>query len=380
MSKRRGNGEGSITRHKKSGLYMARYTAWTASGQKRKAIYGKTRAEVAEKLTRAMADRDQGLLFDAGGQTLGEYVTRWLEDSARGDLAPRTYSNYSLQVRRHINPVLGRAKLSRLSPDNIQALYAAKLRAGLAPSSVLYIHAVLHRALETAARRGTIPRNPAAIVDPPKVRREEIEPLDARQTRALLRAAGEAGDRFECIYVLALTCGLRIGELLGLKWTDIDLEAGTLRVNRQLQRLRDGSASGLVFSEPKNASRRQLRLPDRAVAALRSHRKRQFEEKLRASNYEDSRLVFATGKGTPLDAQNVVNRSFKPLLKKAGLPDVRFHDLRHTCATLLLSREVPMRSTSRRSWAMLVSRSQWTSTATGCRTSGITPQPRWKTR
>lgn len=145
--------------------------------------------------------------------------------------------------------------------------------------------------------------------------------------------------------VLSLTVGLRMGEALGLKWSDIDLASGTLRVNRQLQRTRreedEGKPGKLVFSEPKNASRRTIDLPQRAVEALRSHRKRQLEEKLVAGgSYEDSGLVFATAKGTPLDAQNVVNRHFKPLLRRAGLPDIRWHDLRHSCFTLLLSRGV----------------------------------------
>jgi integrase len=127
-----------------------------------------------------------------------------------------------------------------------------------------------------------------------------------------------------------------MGEALGLKWSDIDLDAKTLRVNRQPQRIRDGG--GLVFSEPKNASRRTVDLPQRAEEALRSHRQRQIEEKLRARSYEDFDLVFATVKGTPLDAQNIVNRHFKPLLGRAGLPDIRWHDLRHTCFTILLAR------------------------------------------
>jgi integrase len=121
-----------------------------------------------------------------------------------------------------------------------------------------------------------------------------------------------------------------------MRWSDVDLDAKTLRVSRQLQRVRDGG--GLVFSEPKNASRRTVDLPQRAVEALRSHRKKQAEEKLRATGYRDSGLVFATGKGTPLDAKNIINRFFKPLLKRAKLPDIRWHDLRHTYATLLLAR------------------------------------------
>ena len=165
-------------------------------------------------------------------------------------------------------------KLSKLDTPNVQALYTAKLQDGLKPSSIRYIHAVLHCALEKAVELRLIPRNPAASARPPRIRQEEITPLDTEQARALLGAA--KGDRFECLYVLSLTCGLRMGEALGLKWSDIDLDAGTLRVHRQLQRIRDGG--GLVFSEPKNASRRTIDLPQRALEALRSHRKKQLEE------------------------------------------------------------------------------------------------------
>src|SRR5215210_2239812 len=151
MMSRRGNGEGSITK-RKDGLYMARYTVETATGTKRKTIYAKTRREAAERLSEALADRDKGLVFDAGSTTVGEYVTRWLEDSAKGNLAPRSYHNYRLQLRQHIIPSIGRVKLSKLSPANVQALYAAKLNGGLKPSSVRSIHAVLHCALEQAVK------------------------------------------------------------------------------------------------------------------------------------------------------------------------------------------------------------------------------------
>jgi integrase len=287
-----------------------------------------------------MSEADQGFVFDAGKQTVGAYMVRWLEDFAKSDLAPRTYHNYKLQIREHIVPAFGTMKLSKLDTPNIQALYSAKLRDDLKPSSVRYIHAVLHRALSKAVDLRLIARNPAASADPPKVRHEEMMPLHADQTRTFLDAA--CGEKYEALYVLSLTCGLRMGESLGLKWSDIDLNAGTLRVNRQLQRMRkDGDKPGsLVFSEPKNASRRTIDLPQRGVEALRIHRKHQLREKLGASSYEDADLVFATRKGTPLDAQNLVNRHFKPLLRHNGLPLIRWHDLRHTCATLLLGRGV----------------------------------------
>jgi integrase len=319
---------------RKDGLFQGMYTADTPDGPKRKYIYGRKYKDVERKLAEAMGDAARGIYFDDENQTVAHYMECWLEDSARGDLGHRAYHNYKLQIRRHISPAFGRLKLSKLTAAHIQSLYAAKLRDGLKPSSVRYIHAVLHRALEQAVRFNFIPFHPASRVDPPKIRQEEITPLDAEQARRLLNAA--RGDRFEALYVLSLTTGLRMGEALGLRWSDVDLDAGTLRVSRQVQRMREGG--GLVFSEPKNASRRTLDLPQRAVEALRSHRKRQVEERVRATHYENSGLVFATGKGTPLDAQNIVNRFFKPLLRRAGLPDIRWHDLRHTYATLLLSR------------------------------------------
>ena len=275
---RRGNGEGTIHRRARDGPYEAKYTVQTETGPKRKTIYAKTRKEAAQRLAEALSNRDKGIIFDSGGMTVSQYMTRWIEDSAKGNLAPRTYHNYRLQIRHHIVPAFGSIKLSKLTAAHIQSLYAHKLRGGLKPSSVRYIHAVLHRALEQAVRFNLIPYNPAARVDPPRVRQEEITPLDSEQARRFLDAA--KGEKYEALYVLSITTGLRMGEGLGLKWTDIDLEAATLRVNRQLQRMRrDGEKSGsLVFSEPKNASRRTIDLPQRAIVALRSHRKRQAEE------------------------------------------------------------------------------------------------------
>ncbi|WP_053057784.1 tyrosine-type recombinase/integrase [Rubrobacter aplysinae] len=336
MSRKKANGEGSLTKYK-DGRWCGRCTVTRPDGKQRRiAVYGRTKEEARIKLTKKMAESDSGVVFDAENQTVEEYVTRWLEDSAKGNIAPRTYHNYRLQLNRHIIPALGKRKLDKLTPPQIQRLYRSKLDDGLSPSSVRYIHAVLHRALEQAVKWQLIPRNPADSVDPPKVRQQELQPLDAEQARKLLEAA--SGDRLECLYVVSLTIGLRAGEALGLKWSDIDLEEGKLRVSRQLQRMRDGG--GLVFSEPKNASRRTVDLPERTVEALKLHRRRQAEERLIADSYGDQDLVFATTRGTPLDAQNVVNRSFKPLLKRAELPDIRFHDLWHTCATLLLGRGV----------------------------------------
>lgn len=282
---------------RKDGRYEGRYTVQTPDGGSvRKRVYGRKYKEVQRKLAEAMGDAARGIVFDDENMTVSTYMTRWLEDSAKGELATRTYHNYRLQIRKHISPTIGSLKLSKLTAAHVQSLYAAKLREGLKPSSVRYNHAVLRRGLEQAVRFSLIPSNPAARVDPPKVRQEEITPLDPEQARVFLEAAKD--DKFDALYVLSLTVGLRMGEALGLRWSDIDLNAKTLRVNRQLQRIRDGG--GLVFSEPKNASRRTVDLPRRAVEALRSHRKRQIEEQLRASaQWADNGLVFTTGIGTP---------------------------------------------------------------------------------
>ena len=339
---------------RKDGRYMARYTVHTPDGPKRKLIYGRKYKDVERKLAEARGDAARGIVFDAKGQTVGAFLERWLEDVVKPNKTNRTYATHRQQVRSHIIPSIGRVKLEALRKAHVDRLYADLLREKpngsgqrpLAPSSVRRVHAVLHAALEEAVRGDLIPRNPAAHATKPTVRQEEIEPLDADQARTFLEAA--RGDRYEALYVLCLMAGLRQGEALGLKWSDIDLEAGTLRINRQLQRVRrdgeSGASGALIFSEPKNASRRTVGLPQRAVEALRSHRKRQVEEKLQAGPlYEDQGLVFATAKGTPLEAQNVVNRHFKPLLQRAGLPPIRFHDLRHSCLSLLAQRGEPIR-------------------------------------
>jgi integrase len=333
VTKKRGNNEGSITRRKDDGRWMARYTVYTAKGPKRKTLYGKTRAEVAAKLTKAMSDRDGGLIFDAGNLTLDEYLDRWLIDSLRGTVRASTCVRHEVNVRVHINPALGRVKLKGLTPAHVRGLHREKLDAGLAPATVRKIHSTLHKALSQAVADGLIPRNAAAVKAPRPVPKE-INPLSAEEARALLEAAVAVGDRFEALYVLAITAGLRRGELLGLRWEDADLKRGVMRVGRALVREGGGYRPGNTKTK---RGRRSIRLTPRAISALKAHRKRQLEEKMKfAGLWRDHGLIFATQVGTPVNPENLVKRSFKPLLRRAGLPEIRFHDLRHTCATLLL--------------------------------------------
>jgi integrase len=309
---------------------------WQAARQKRKVLYGKSRKEVAQKLTKAMADRDGGLVFDHENLCVEEYLQRWLKGSVRDNVKPVTYDSYTRIIRVHVIPTLGRVKLDKLNPLHLQTLYRERLNSGLSSRTVQYIHVVMHRALKQAVRWGLVPRNVSEAVDPPRTHRKEMRPLSPGQARSLLEAAQE--ERLEALYVVALHCGLRQGELLALRWEDVDLEARTLRISRTLSRTKDGP----TFTAPKTArSRRTVRLTIGAMEALKRHSERQAQEIVRMDTlYQDQGLIFASEVGTPLNRHNVNYRSFKPLLKRAGLPNVRFHDLRHTCATLLLGRGV----------------------------------------
>jgi integrase len=331
-----GNGEGSIYEHKRDGKkvgYRGAYWVYTSEGPKRRYVQGKTRAEVNQKLTKVMADRDAGMIFDAGSLTVEEYLTRWLEDSVKGTVRPSTYEVHRHMIKPHIIPALGRLKLKDLSPMHVRSFYREKLDSGLSSATVRKMHSILRKALKQAILDGLIPRNVCEAVKPPKVERKEITPLDREQAKAVLEAA--SGDRLETLYVLAVHTGMREGELLGLKWEDVDLERGVLRLKHAL--VREGSKVTLGdLKTPK--SRRSIRLTYAAADALRSHLERQLEEMERVGSlYETGGLVFATESGTLINPSNLRNRSFKPLLKRAGLPDICFHDLRHTCATLLLS-------------------------------------------
>ncbi|HAM41108.1 MAG TPA: site-specific integrase, partial [Candidatus Omnitrophica bacterium] len=255
----------------------------------------------------------------------------WVKPSRR----PRTYQSYEQMIRCHVlpSPLAGKL-LTQLTPQQLQAFFNEKRRAedkpGLSPRSVEYLHAIVRKALNHALSLGLVGRNVALLVELPRAVYDEVTPLTPAQAQAFLDVA--SGHRLYAVYAVAVAMGLRQGEALGLRWEDVDLEAGELVVRKQLQRI-EGK---LRLVEVKTArSRRQVSLPSVAVAALREHRTRQKVERVRAGDlWEDTGLVFTTEIGTALDKGNLT-RGFKCLLKQAGLPDVRFHDLRHTCASLL---------------------------------------------
>jgi len=331
---KRGNGEGSVYRTK-NGLWRGSYWVTTAKGLKRRYVSAKTRQQCSQKLTKAMADRDGGLIFEAAHLTVGDYLKRWLKD-VEDTVRRSTYEGYEYAVRPHIVPALGRIKLKDLTSAHLRSFYRDRLDSGRAPATVHKLHVVLHKALKAAVADGLIPRNAAAGLKLPRITREEIDPLTEEEARRLLETV--RGDRLETLYVLALNTGMRQGELLALKWDDVDLERGVLRVRRTLTH----ANKSFVLGEPKTKnSRRTIRLTTGAVNALRMHLSRQLEEiEYMGSLYQPGGLIFATETGTIINPSNLRNRSFKPLLKGAGLPPIRFHDLRHTCATLLLSNDV----------------------------------------
>ena len=335
MVRRRGNGEGSISR-RKDGLYMARYWVETPKGPKRRTLYGRTREEARDKMARALADRVDGLVFDDENVTVGEYLDSWLKGSVRGSVRQSTLDRYEIAVRVHIKPALGRLKLRKLTPAHLAGFYQDRLAAGFAPASVNKLHVTLHKALDQAVRWRMVPRNVAEAVKGPRPTPPEMRTLSGAETRGLLEAA--RGDRLEALYVLAVHTGMRQGELLALKWRDIDLENTKVGVRRTIT-----MSEGRIFlGEVKTKkSRRTIRLTDAAVRALRGHLARQIGHVESLGDlYGDQGLVFASEVGTPINPTNLRRRSFAALLKRANLPRIRFHDLRHTCATLLLGRNV----------------------------------------
>jgi integrase len=329
---RRGPHEGSIHPRRDGRWAGSVHIGWVDGKRVRKHVLGRTRGEVAGKLEALMRAHRDGRPVPDQRTKVGPFLRQWLEEVARPTLRHSTHKSYREIVERHLVPGLGRFPLAKLAPADVQAILNRKLEAGLSPRRVQYLHAVLRRALGTAERWGMVSRNVARLVDAPRVPRHEISPLTPEQAKRLVEAAAE--DRLRALWVAALGTGCRQGELLALRWEDVDLEGRRLRVRHTLARV-DGR---LALLEPKTErSRRTVMLPEVVVTALLAHRTRQGMERLVAgSRWVDSGHVFATTIGTPIEA-GCVTRAFHAALERAGLPRSRFHDLRHAAATFALS-------------------------------------------
>jgi integrase len=229
--------------------------------------------------------------------TVGEYLDRWLKGSVYGSVRRSTYDRDTNLVNNHIKPILGRLKLKKLNSAHVQSFYRDRLDTGLSASTVHKMHDTLRRGLAQAVRWHLVPRNVADTVKPPRPAPKEMHALSANETRKLLEAAG--GDRLEALYILAVHTGMRQGEMLALRWQDVDLENAVVSVRRTLTR----SGGKVAFGEPKtNKSRRSIRLSSQAVEALRSHLERQLRDmEILGDRYQDRGLVFATDTGGPIN-------------------------------------------------------------------------------
>jgi integrase len=270
--------------------------------------------------------------------TIATYLNEWLETVAKPSVRPSTFYSYRLYVQDHLIPALGNKRLTRLTPTDVRTFVQAKANAGLAPATVKQMHAILRAALQHAVREDLVARNVAKLVVVPGGSQGEVVPLSVEEARALLLAA--EGTRLYALWAVAWAVGLRRGEALGLRWKDVDLDRGELRVSQTLQRV-DGR---LQFVPPKSErSRRRVPLPPVTMAALKRHHLQAANEAAkRAGSVGPDDLVFTSSTGTPLEPRNA-NRVFTDLLKTARLRPTRFHDLRHTCASLLLAQGVSPR-------------------------------------
>lgn len=380
MAKKRGQNEGSIYQRKKDGRWVGAIDlGWQSGKRRRKYVYGPTQQSVVERMADERKNAKDGTLVLDERQTVAKFLESWLDECARPKVRPNTLRRYRDLVRLHIKPEIGQVPLAKLTAQQVQGFLnrkfggaaASKPRKGrpapkgLSARTVQHCHAVLRTALGQALRWGMVARNVATLVALPRAPHKEVQPFSREEARQFLKAT--KGHRLEALYTVALACGLRQGEALGLRWPDVDVDAGTLTVRHQLQRVArptlqpnagDGEPSAdqargkakrqkkteVQLVEPKSPrSRRTIALPQLVVNALRVHRARQLEERLLAGRrWHDTGFVFTTAIGTPLDARNVQD-NFKDLLKDAELRPQRFHDLRHSAASLLLAQGVPAR-------------------------------------
>ena len=324
------NGEGSVFRRKDG-----RWEAAVVLDGHRYRFYGPTREAVNGQLVAALKAHQDGSLPSGGRETVGRFWEVWLP-GMQPLLRPRTWIRYEELGRIHLLPVVGGVRLAKMGPQHVREIHSRMLEAGISPTTAHHAHAVLHRALADAVRWGMVSRNVGGLVRPPRITSREMKTLTAAEARVLCQVA--AGSRFEALYVLAVTTSMRQGELLALKWSSVNLEQGVVRVTGTVTR----TETGLSITAPKTArSRRAVVLASRATAALERHRLTQAEERFRLGGaWEEQGLVFSTVTGGLVERDQLVRGDFFPLLRRAGLPAIRFHDLRHTAATLLLSQGV----------------------------------------
>lgn len=309
-----------------------------------------TKRDAQREMARLLHELNTGAYVEPTRITVGEYLARWLEDYARAKVAPKTFERYAEIIRLHLVPALGGTPLAKLQPLHVQRCYTEALKngrkdgvGGLSAQTVLHHHRVLREALGHAVRWQLVGRNVADAVQPPRPERTEVQCLDEDAIIRLLDAA--RGSRLYLPIVLAVSTGMRRGEILGLRWQDVDLNAGVIAVRQAAQQTR----AGISFKPPKTAKgRRVVALLELTVEALQQHKVEQAKERLLLGpGYQDHGLVCAQPDGRPWRPDALTN-AFAAFVRNAGLPRVRFHDLRHSHATLLLRQGVHPKVVSER--------------------------------
>ena len=348
-STKRSDGEGSIYYDKTRERYVGSYvTGWRDGKPIRKKVSGKSKADAARKLRELRERVEAGQLPTGRIPTVSEWMTYWLEQIAAKKVRPSTMRGYRTYVDCYIIPLLGDKRLDRLTPEHIAEAWEELQEVGrpdvenprpLSSTSAHQAHRILSRALKVAYHRGHVTKNVATMLDAPQPREQEVKPLTKAQAQTILDAA--KGRRNAARWRVALALGLRQGEALGLRWGNIDLDAGTLAVRHALVRVK---GEGLTFGPVKSrAGRRVLKMPKALTDELRAHKVRQNAERLAAGSWwTDHDLVFAREDGRPLSPSNDW-REWKALCAEAKVPPVRLHDARHSAATTLLAMGVPMR-------------------------------------
>ena len=345
--RRRGKGEGAVYRRASDGLWVGMLDLGVVEGRRRrKTVYGQSEREVLQKLSTLRMAHDHGIDLLAPTLTVGQWLDAWLSEIKGFDgTRPRTLTLYKGLAERYVKPVVGGVRLDKLTPAHVQRLVTetrtSQTSRGTPPSAstMRHVYKLLRNALGDAHRMELVTRNVATQVKAPPLNNNRRVGLDLAEAKRLLKVID--GERLEALYVLALTTGLRRGELLALRWDDIDIGSRQLRVRRAMQRV-DGKLRTVELKT--SSSRRTVVLPRLAVRHLEEHKKRQDAERLALGDaWREHGLVFASSIGTPIEPRNV-NRRWDELRRKAGLDWLRLHDLRHGCATFLLAQGVPARA------------------------------------
>jgi integrase len=296
-------------------------------------------------LTSKLREKDLGQFVEPASMSLNTYLDQWLEEVARFKVRLATFDGYEAKLKVHVRSGLGSKRLCDLQAYDIQKVYNGMMRAGLSAKTVRHVHNVLSPALKQAVKWKLIQQNPCELCELPRIIKKEMQCFTPEETAIFLEHART--DTYYAAFVLALETGMRPEEYLGLQWRDIDFEQSRLSVRRALVLQKGG---GFVFTEPKTPqSRRSIPLSASAVGVLKVHRRVQLESRMKINGaYEDHNLVFPSEIGTPTLYGNLDRRHFKKIIKTAGLRKIRLYDLRHTMATLLLSKGVNPKIVSER--------------------------------